>query len=152
LAQLSFRGAAASAHYPFLRTFGWYEVCGADLVAHFAHHQVSAGDSDGNAATMKATLPDDLPPDTYTVGERATVKSLQFTLSDANTVTCSQEEQSVAASLGVEMPHVSALATTVALSPPALTTVTTIQKRAIAAAAKALLGALLAHFPIVLTI
>lgn len=118
-------------------------------MAHFAH-QDRVADSNDSAPWDQIS---DLPPDTYTVRERATVKSLQFTLSDkSNVAPGNHDGQSLGASLGVEMPHVSALATSVSLSPQALTAVTTIQKQAIAAAAKSLFGASLTHRRLVINI
>ena len=140
MAQLSFSGAAASAHYPFLRTYGWYEVCGAELVAHFA--PVHEGDNHDDTARKTASTTTTMPPDTYSVAECATVHSLQFVLlRSANIDIESSAYQSVAASLGVEIPHLAELAKTVALAPPALAAVATIQKRNIVAGAEVLLGA-----------
>lgn len=141
LAQLSFRGPAATAHYPFMRTFGCYEVCGAELVAFFAPVGEGEGDDDDAAEAMATENAGDLPPATYTVGKDATVQTLQFVLSStASVATESQEGQSVAASLGADMPHVSALAKTVSLAESALSVIAAIQKRAIAAGGDALLG------------
>ena len=79
------------------------------------------------------------PPPTYAVGGGATVESLRFvqTASDDGRPV---DVESVAGSLDAELPHVRALATTVALSSTALTTVHAVQKRSIAAGAEALLG------------
>lgn len=141
MAQLSFRGSSASAYYPFLRTFGCYEVRDAELAAHFSPVGENDGDDDA-AEAMVTENATDMPPATYTIGEDAIVQTLQFVLSNASSVAAkSLGGQSVAASLGAEMPHVLALAKTVPLAAPALSAVATIQKRAIAAGAKALLGA-----------
>ena len=108
-------------------------------MAHFA--PPSGNTRDNEAKAMGTTGVNELPPDTYIVGQKATVQSLQFVPFDsAGADTGIITGQSVASSLGVEMPHVEELATTAKLSSAALNYVIAVQKRVIVASADALLG------------
>ena len=131
-AQLRFGGGAAAQHYPFLRLLGCYEIRGAVRTADFAPPQAQP---EADAAQAAAAAPS-RPPPTYEVGVEASVDSLSF----VETGGSAAQSVSVAASLGSELPHHAALGRKVELSPAAVRVVTAVQKRAVAAAAEALLS------------